>query len=122
MRNGRVHTGHEGGTALQRELLGGSSSRCWGGRLTPRGVTAVTSGVTSPTETQLLVPARGVTGLAEVGSPAGEGLLHRQPGKRLAGGIFSESNHLEGNNGQLAVEVVMVTYRLVRKRGKCLTG
>lgn len=129
MWNRRVHTGNEGGRAIQQELLGRSCSPCRRGVLTPRGVTAVTSGVMSPTEMQLFVPAHRVTRLAEVGLTSGRGAASRNsqgssgklPTKRLSSGYFSDSNCLGGNNWQLDIELVIIIYRVVRNGGKCLT-
>lgn len=78
---------------------------------------------------QLFVPAHGVTRLAEVGLTSGRGAASRnsqggsgkQPSKHLSSGYFSDSNCLGGNNWQLDIELVIIIYRLVRNRGKCLT-
>lgn len=78
---------------------------------------------------QLFVPVRGVTRLAEVGLTSGRGAASRnsqgssekQPTKQLSSGYFLDSNCLGGNNWQLDIELVIIIYRIVRNRGKCLT-
>lgn len=78
---------------------------------------------------QLFVPVCGVMRLAEVGLTSRRGAASRnsqgssgkQPTKHLSSGYFSDSNCLGGNNWQLDIELVIIIYRVVRNRGKCLT-
>lgn len=84
----------------------------------------------SPTEMRLFVPALGVMRLAEVGLTGGSGAASRRSwessgGQHVelpAGGHFSDSNYLGGNNWQLDIESVIIIYQVVKNRGKCLTG
>lgn len=81
-----------------------------------------------PDRNAIVCASTGVMGLAEVGLTSGRGAASRnsqgssgkQPTKRLFSGYFSDSNCLGGYNWQLGIELVIIIYRVVRNRGKCL--